>query len=788
MPFFSTAALSHQMSNYRAARVAYEEAIWAHPAQYFFGLEQLRNIACNLSLPTTPDLYSHILKIRSCDGRPEINLPFSMLFGQSLDIKQLGMLDQSSDFTSVLSHVYLPFLMRAALADEILASLRALQQRAPPPLLLKKWSTTGPNVLDKQMAFGSILTWRLTLIHEFLTLPESLSLQAHTPIRESQVRAFHFCLRNFSLAGATAKALKLMYTVRIARLKITKQNLPRIAHFMKIHRETNDFLQFRQAYQLFLYDFHIPSDMSKPWIKAMSQLFLMSPSLVDCQSLFQKIGQEFNVNFADRGNDYLALMLALVRSDRANESFFVKSVLSIVSGQIPDGLSTVLFRWLPQILSVCKEMPGDILTNLFRANPAHFMLSAQHTRVAGAIDASLDEALTAVSATKDGSRISRENDAVLRWLAECADDIAKLATAVEAHLRLYTALAFGPRSSIEDLAAFCVEHRPVFVTKVKIPALRALISFKFPLMAHPIAQFSLVCDGVNEARIRLIPFLGKTRDLSLVSPKIYRFAQTEHLFVGSIAKWIDRHPSSRCRSRFIAYPSAFLLDAELLLAFTTSLYGQGNLADPALPRLLAEVRGGEDTESPAALAERDRAVVDRTFWFGFVSAATGGSKMNFLFMRQSLVAHMGAFLAFHFIFGAKLPLLPSLCLAGDRMRCYLPGFMNSLGKGLPQMPLTQSVRLLFPEYVLRGTFSTSWQTIADVLAAHLNGVRLHLMALMPRVADAGEVLERTRRMASCEVTAETDKPDEPFPFALVDHLIGVSSDSLLSQPYAYSWI
>jgi hypothetical protein len=92
---------------------------------------------------------------------------------------------------------------------------------------------------------------------------------------------------------------------------------------------------------------------------------------------------------------------------------------------------------------------------------------------------------------------------------------------------------------------------------------------------------------------------------------------------------MDRQPS------VIAYPTVFLLNADLMLTFTASLQTQGNLADQQFPRLLAElaVKDTSEQQSPVAMARRCAVETSRIFWFEFLTSATERSKMNLFFMR-----------------------------------------------------------------------------------------------------------------------------------------------------------
>jgi hypothetical protein len=72
--------------------------------------------------------------------------------------------------TTFLSHAYIPFFLRSALFDEVMTSLKVMQQRNSVPVsdFLKLANVPWIKSLDKQMMFSYSLAWRLTYMQVFL--------------------------------------------------------------------------------------------------------------------------------------------------------------------------------------------------------------------------------------------------------------------------------------------------------------------------------------------------------------------------------------------------------------------------------------------------------------------------------------------------------------------------------------------------------------------------------------------------------------------------------------------
>jgi hypothetical protein len=258
------------------------------------------------------------------------------------------------------------------------------------------------------------------------------------------------------------------------------------------------------------------------------------------------------------------------------------------------------------------------------------------------------------------------------------------------------------------------------------------------------------------------------------------------MFISIVNRMIGNHPSSKSRNEFLYYPSMFLLNPHLLLVSAASIVTQACLADAKLPKLMTDVSLEREDDSPQSFLETyDKIETNCDFLFDFFNVATEGSKMNFLFMRMSLASHLGGSTVLRFFFGSQLPMVSSLCLCGDRMRSMVPGFFDQ--KGIPQIPMTASLAKFLPQFLWKGSFVTSWQTVCNVFASHANKIRILLAALVQEEA-IDPAMCTIDKLAAVHITLETERVDEPFPFRLLDHLIDTASNSMVAQPRAVSWI
>ena len=823
VPSLSYAIGYHQISNYRAAKAYYLRAMNDHPNEaYFHGLCQLRRVSINLSLPMTQNLYDMMVRIRKENTHPEIRLPFLDDVRRS-GTETLLSYREAPKVTSFFSSVYLPDLMRACLVDEIIASLRAMQRgnpRNPSQVtdVIRQFSIFPMGTLDKLDSMSSLIAWRLTLVRKLHELEQTqISLvmlpgqhnpsqaDSYNDVARSNRAAFarflmkcgdsYQALKQYSSLGGTAEQDSRHFPV-------TTQSLPRILQFIKRasmeHREVGVSLRQRTYMKLrfclaeFTKYIQEPSArLTRLWLTTLISVESISTSLIDPQSIFQRISKEMSMATADKVRCYLEMCLYLTRRNPKLTDMFMAKVLEQAKGEISE-----MFRWLPTIITTCGKVPDKFMLLLARHSPTDVILMAKHAQYSGTqnIQAAIDEFLERLAMVKDMPRAISAYNRTFKWLSQCQDDIRALKNIIEAHVNFYEAAAatdVNP-SNLRELAQVCGQYRPVLNTTATRPfqTNMELTGVKFYMMGKSVAQMTVRSNDVDEAQILVTASNGEISSYALVSPLLYHFSLSEMFFVQAVQKMMQSHPSYCERSRCLTYPQAILLDPDLLMVFLNAIFSQQTLCSPMLPSLFAEARlATDECSSPVGVREKRRIDVDRGFYAKKVTEFAAGRKLEFLQARSCLASHLAAYSVIHFIFGASLPIMPSLCLPKHPLRLTIPGFFKFLDKG-PLLPITPAISEMLPLYLLKGTFTTTWHVVADAIGRHPEKMKITIAALAPRdvsLEKCMEFLARAKKL-SVQVATETEKLDEPFPFILLDHLIDTAANTMEACESAYSWI
>lgn len=817
-PDFSEAITFHQLCHYNPAKYYYMKHMNQNPDSYFLGLLQLRNISFIVSLPQTPDFLDKIFDVQQKCNYPRVILPFLLNYSDQTDINRLmNMTDfDEENYTTFFSQTYLPFILKASIIEEVYSSLKALKQctvRTEPALqkMLKPWCNIWMKSFDKMNAMSSILTWRLNILPEFLKNPDLCSSNLSSIIKDAISKNRASLSRLMQKSGFLGIALKQIQnsTTQVTHsifFSLNKWNLPWIINFIKTARQNSNMMLSYQTMRLnifnFLFDFKksfalisTGTTSNKQFISTFIKIYTKFPKLIDPQVCFPKIMFEINSAVGERTGFYIALALGLVKKNPSFVRFFNMSILNCSK----DEMNNTWLRWLPQIFRIIGEPSVDFLFRLYKHHPTHFLMSVNHTKNCKLAKnpAFIDELVVKIKSKKEGRSII-EFQYAFSCINKCKNDIIQLNTDAKAHLSLYESLSKNQLitdvenvTTIEQLADYCVAHPPVFKPSMTFTGYASATGFNFPTVSNSIIDVSLVKYEKEEAELRLTTVKGETKCYMLVSPLIYKFSHAEHMFLLGIQRIIDSHQSSRSRSHFINYPYVFMLDPSLLLVHTAPMYSQTGLTDSLLPKLLtkAAIDMENDDLSPVANRERRNIDIDRNYILDFYLKDCEGSKIDFFFTRQSFASHFAAFSVLRFLFMAQLPSIPSLCLFGDRLKICIPDFFH-FEEDLPQIPFTPAIRRFVPEYLMRGTFTTTWHAIAESISTHSEKVLIYLQTLAPDGVNNkffDSFSHRADKMAH-NAREETGKTDTIFPFILLDHLIETSQNSLDSQPYPYSWI
>jgi hypothetical protein len=216
------------------------------------------------------------------------------------------------------------------------------------------------------------------------------------------------------------------------------------------------------------------------------------------------------------------------------------------------------------------------------------------------------------------------------------------------------------------------------------------------------------------------------------------------------------------------------------LARPTFVPGQSAAARQRLPEL---------DNSPRSMVERRNFPIDNTLLLQRFLKLSGGNRNNFIAARQQFASFFASFSAFHAIFSpAAVPIEPFVLFEHRNSLC-MPGFLEARGAIL-SVPLTPLVRTFLPEYVLKGTFAGTWHIIMNTLYKHYETVHILIGTLLPKglpVRRLQQPMYRIEAMA-LHTGEDTDKVDEPFQFALFDHLIECAGNVFQAQQSRIDWI
>lgn len=830
LPNLSQAATFQQLSNYKAAKGYYLSAMDHDPSSYFYGLMKVRTCVINMGLPVSREMFHFMLRTDAASV-PKVTLPFVQDSTFNFDFKQTSSpLQVNKLFTTSLSPSHIPFIMNTALFDETFHMLKALQAQPPDVMLslitslIRSTRSVWMKGLDNMMIMSSTFVWRMTVLSELLSNGDHQIEKFSPQIRESivmnQVNLSKMHVHSGNLKAAFA------LTQNIAPLgkeyysfKIKKNQLPRVWRFvsrMSAHGLQLFRIRAFQAVKNYARAFREcqnvdRSEKSSVWLRTLVEIMVSKPNLVEAERVMMQLLGE--LNGTDTKRQYLFVCLALQLLDRDPE---LKRTLSASIGQMKDGQRKVWMRWFPMLMSRCPKPPMDFILSLMKAHPMYFVLNMRHIQYSSSspeIEAFLNE-LDEVLRQRQLDRFQAEFNNVFEFL-DNKEDVRRLAVSVVVLRRTYGMLLSEgePKvpsdlseqfSSVDEMVKFCEENPPVYISKARACRFNSIAGFHFPCCSPLIMRILLDADGSKEASVSMLTLSGEVRQFSLVCSRYYRLCSFEHLFSVAIWRAVQNHPSSSARTNFVYYPASYMLQQNILLVDSKPFDSMSSIAKPhSVLTLLAESRRNitDTSRSPLANKELQTSTLPSDLLFQWFVKGTDGDKRNFLFMRQGMASHFGASCFVHSLFGPVPAYIPPVMFFADRHRVCFPGFSESMHAMQPfYLPLTSNIEKLFPKWVLKGSFSTSWHTVAEGLSKNLDKTSLIYQTFQkqfaaktasrqypdPRVRLEG-YLQRLAKMTS-QISEDTEKTDDVFPFSVLDHLIETSHNANLAQLVRAGWI
>jgi WD40 repeat protein len=186
-PELAGAASLQQLGLFAQAASAYQAAMAASPSAYADGLVGLRAPTISVTSPRCLDLRDRMIGSVPGSSYPQITLPcshepgcvFEFTLGRPQDLTRYP-------FTTFLSAASLPFLLAAAVSDEVSQMTKLVmpqQQTVRVADLMRAASVLWLKALDKQMLFASAIAWRLS-IWSCVSLVDTAGPQAHHEIQD----------------------------------------------------------------------------------------------------------------------------------------------------------------------------------------------------------------------------------------------------------------------------------------------------------------------------------------------------------------------------------------------------------------------------------------------------------------------------------------------------------------------------------------------------------------------------------------------------------------------------
>lgn len=661
---------------------------------------------------------------------------------------------------------------------------------------------------------------------------------------------------------------------------------------------------------LLMRDFARCNLKGRKWLDALFYMFMhhYDRIVADSDNLFKRILQDLNNLTIFESQNHIAMLLCMMKKNQS-----LVPILNQEFPRLKVEIRLSFLKWLPQLICCSTDLPDELIHNLIRTNACIFYITFedyyfqnivrltmysndyQDRELMINLNYNLKKIKTMVepgSMYMRANKMNKEYQAIneyrngMSWIQICEKDIEKFNYTVKAHKFLYEYLVKGEIppdissllgfSDLKELILFCEKNPPVFKTDFKTTNYSSFNGFKFPSSTKSILSLFIENDNDSvysgEAVLRYVTNKGDSRMLQIVSPEIYPMAQRERLFIEFISQIIDKNVSSHTRSRSTYYPFSFMVHEHLLITEShpfTSLHsaiqpisavhqiceGALNLPEEIDNRNnfanVGEVTDSNDNDSPYDFHIRKNTNIPQKSLLWWFLQGAEGSKIDFIFMRQSFSSYFGVSSFLHFIFKSRIPTLPSLMLFKDRQKCCIPDFLNYSPRATRYITQTPLISGLLPEFVMKGSFSTSWQIIADSLSMYKDRVKIVLRALIVQpdfpnkqqiqdyirnkvmqnqlnreqedklrlnvmqqlkliqqqnkflmmktssvmatssVVSNSTVIANTStidKLAAIHMTEETEKCDDVFPFMFIEHLIDNSKNVLSAQPIGFAWI
>ena len=546
---------------------------------------------------------------------------------------------------------------------------------------------------------------------------------------------------------------------------------------------------------------YVLNNSNKIWVDTLVSILSTDSISIDQNQVFMRIQKELlNVKEkSERANFLIALSLGLVRLEELYKPAFINTMLT---KNLPDEIKGHWIKWLQLLISYVKDPPHEFLADLYRFHPIWFIMVARTPKPTQ----HFIEFFKAIEKNTNERRQRFEFDLAFNCLRKFDVEMKSYIKTFQLRNFLFHHMASPKETTIpqeisdqfegnlENMAKYCDTHPVVFTTKQKIPDYHTINGFKFPTVNQPIAAISFNADGKNEAYFKLTTVTGESRRFSAVSPYIYKFQLRESLLMFGLSKIFDKHPSLRTRSSFNFYPQSFPVYNFILIAHyplvSLQKIGHDNHIEM---RLYNSYINRTEPQNDGPFSNRERKQTDLpedTFQKAYVKFAKG-SLIDFLFARQSFASHLALSCVLRYLFNFPiLPVIPMMMISGDGQRVVIPDFFSQR-TSFSQIPITRNIRASLPDFIMHGSFSTTWIDVLDALQRNHDTFRIYLKVLYPdeqkAIPKIDQSLRKLERMSS-HSQEETNVFGPPFPVLIINNLIDCAVNTFEAQLTGFSWI
>ncbi|OHT12312.1 hypothetical protein TRFO_17893 [Tritrichomonas foetus] len=834
-PKYLNAASFHQISQFTAAKAYYLNAMKSDQSMYFYGLSELRSVVINSSLPLCTNLMTLILKHRVESMYPDITLPFFQDTQTNFESSQTY---SGNKLTSFISRAHIPYWIHLSFNGEVYQSLKMMQQPENVTSSINEFVRSANvmwiKALDRQMMMTSSLIWRSSILSDIVSHNEYLNPDQQKLINDSISLSQNKVAHLLAKSGTLSIAMKLYPNSNYpSSIPVTTQNLPRLMKFLRsqipeIQRHPDLYRKLRNSVNIMLRDFNI-NPVGGQWLRILCQMIMMYKESIDFPICFQRLMNEMRICQVNDANMYIAIAMVILGVQPA-----IISYLASYFTQMKEEIRSYWLQWLPQLLYINSQLPSELLDRMIQSNPTLFATtiddmvysSPQNEIIAhGVINEIKNNNYMKQHKLVKEERAIHEYHAGMSWTKHCEKDINRLQKVVKCHKMMYEGMIRKiPQDRLEslefhneeELFQFCENNPPVFTTDIQITDYKSFTGFKFH-KAQYVLSVSIECDGLNEAELRFVTMRGETKTFLIVSPDVYPLSQRERIITEVISRCIEKHPAMPSKSQFFFYPYSFLISENLLLVDSMQFANLATAVQPInIPRTIRDtalskrINATNSTEvflefAPKACKEKKENNIPNDLLYRWMVQGSYGSLIDFIFLRQSFVSYFASFSFMHFLFQTQIPQIPSLMLFKDRQRVCIPDFFMTKKVARQYLPITDQIKGVIPKFMFHGSFTASWQIIADSIMMRKDRLQITLQALTQQdfknaIKDndrnSVNLIKQQKRIVNnamvrlsvMNMTEETDKCDDIFPFKLLEHLIDNSWNVLKAQPIAFAWV